>query len=344
MSTTPELELQAVRKDFSTSRGFLTRRSPPVRAVDGVDLTIASGTTLGLVGESGCGKSTLGRLVVRLQRPTEGSVRFEGRDLNQTSGDEWKSLRPRIQMVFQDTQSSLDPRFTVERAVSEPLRINRLVEGMELYARVAELLQHVGLATQHLQRYPHELSGGQRQRVVIARALATRPDLIVLDEPTSALDVSVQAQILNLLKDLQEEFSLTYLFISHNLSVVRAMSDDVAVMYLGQVVERAPASEIFRNPLHPYTRLLFAAMPRPDPELRRPRTRLQGDVPRADAPPTGCRFHPRCPRAEARCSRDAPLLEPRGESPEHRVACYFAAEFIGMPLVAAVAPQSREAT
>jgi oligopeptide/dipeptide ABC transporter ATP-binding protein len=326
-----ELELREVRHLFPAAGGLLGRgRGDPVRAVDGVSLAISAGTTLGLVGESGCGKSTLGRLVVRLLHPTEGEIRYGTVDFAAASRRELARVRPEIQIVFQDTQTSLDPRMTVESIVAEPVRLNRLARGGAVYARAAELLEHVGLGIELLQRYPHELSGGQRQRVVIARALATNPRLVVLDEPTSALDVSVQAQILNLLRDLQSELGLTYLFISHNLSVVRAMSDEVAVMYLGEIVERGPAEAVFEHALHPYTRLLFASMPRLDPLNRRPRYHLQGDVPRADAPPPGCRFHPRCPRAEGVCSVEHPELRLLG--PDHAAACHFAEEFIGKPL------------
>jgi len=325
-----QLATVELRKYFSTRRALLGSAPAPVRAVDGVDIAIRRGTTLGLVGESGCGKSTLGRLVVRLLEPTAGAIRFEGHDINRIKRAEWRRLRPLIQMVFQDTQSSLDPRMTVEAAIAEPIRVNGLARGEAVYERVARLLEQVGLSISHLQRYPHELSGGQRQRVVIARALATEPELIVLDEPTSALDVSVQAQTLNLLKDIQDELGLTYLFISHNLSVIRAMSDEVAVMYLGEVVERAPAASLFRNPLHPYTRLLLLAMPQLDPLGRRPRTPIKGDVPRPDAPPSGCRFHPRCPRAEDVCQQSPPHLRELEEG--HIVACNFAEEYRGAPL------------
>lgn len=326
----PELELRDLRRYFSSSRGLLGRFQPPIRAVDGVSLDLAPGTTLGLVGESGCGKSTLGRLAVRLIEPSSGAVLVSGAEIGLLPKRSWRLLRPRVQMVFQDTQASLDPRLTVEAIVAEPLRINGVVPRAEVYERVVALAEQVGLTGPHLQRYPHELSGGQRQRVVIARALATEPRLLVLDEPTSALDVSVQAQILNLLKDLQDRFSLSYLFISHNLSVVRAMSDEVAVMYLGEIVERGPADAIFENPAHPYTRLLFGSMPRPDPAHPRQRLRLEGDVPRADAPPCGCRFHPRCFRAEALCSQESPALVERQTG--HPAACHFAHEFVNQPL------------
>ena len=327
----------ALRKYFTPRTGVLGGSGPPVRAVDGVDIAIRRGTTLGLVGESGCGKSTLGRLVVRLLEPDEGEIRFGGRNINDLKRSEWRPLRPLIQMVFQDTQSSLDPRMTIETTLSEPIRVNRLGRGQAVYERVAQLVSQVGLSPVHLQRYPHELSGGQRQRVVIARALATQPEVIVLDEPTSALDVSVQAQILNLLKDIQDELGLTYLFISHNLSVVRAMSDEVAVMYLGEVVERAPAGALFTNPLHPYTRLLLSA--NLDPFERRPRTPIEGDVPRPDGPPDGCRFHPRCPRAEGRCSTEVPPL--RSVAPEHIAACHFAEEYLGVLLGEHPVPANR---
>jgi oligopeptide/dipeptide ABC transporter ATP-binding protein len=324
------LKMQNLRMLFPIRGGLFGSTVGHTHAVDGVDLEIQEGKTLGLVGESGSGKSTLGRINVRLLRQTGGKVFYEELDLDRVRGDEWRKLRPKIQMVFQDTQASLDPRMTVKQTVAEPIRLNRLARGDELFERVAELIRRVGLAVDHLYRYPHELSGGQRQRVVIARALATDPRLIVLDEPTSALDVSVQAQILNLLRELQKERSLTYLFISHDLSVVRFMSDEVAVMYVGRIVEKASSVEIFHNPLHPYTRALFAAVPVPDPAFKGPSIILGGDIPSADHPPSGCRFHPRCPRSEKKCHSESPELLEQGL--EHLAACHFADEFKGIPV------------
>jgi oligopeptide/dipeptide ABC transporter ATP-binding protein len=332
VSAEPTLRTHGVGKDFPIRSGVLTSRvTGRVRAVDDVSLEIATGTTLGLVGESGCGKSTLGRLIVRLLDVTAGEVVYDGRTLSRVGRSELRSLRPQVQMVFQDTQSSLDPRLTVESAVGEPLRLSGRLRGVALYRAVAELVERVGLDRHHLQSRPHELSGGQRQRVVIARALATNPKLVVLDEPTSALDVSVQAQILNLLKDLQDDLGLTYLFISHNLTVVRGMSDTVAVMYLGRVVESGPAEELFARPLHPYTRMLLSSVPRPDPRVRRQRLDETGELPRPDDPPSGCPFHPRCPRAESVCEIDRPELVER--APDHRAACHFAEEFLHQPFV-----------
>ncbi|MCZ7663748.1 MAG: ABC transporter ATP-binding protein [Thermoleophilia bacterium] len=328
--TKPLLTMRHVRELFPISGGFFGRTVGYTRAVDGVDATIGKGQTLGLVGESGCGKSTLGRIAVKLLDPTEGFVMFEDIDLSKAEGASWKELRPQMQMVFQDTQSSLDPRMTVESTVAEPLQLVGMKRGSELYETVASLTLRVGLNLDHLNRYPHELSGGERQRVVIARALATNPRFVVLDEPTASLDVSVQAHILNLLKDLQRAFSLTYLFISHDLSVVRFMSDDVGVMYLGKIVEIARTEPIYATPLHPYTRALLAAIPIPDPTLRKQRLVLGGDVPSADSPPPGCRFHPRCPWAAAICSEEEPKL--RGIITEHRAACHFAEQFKDQPV------------
>jgi oligopeptide/dipeptide ABC transporter ATP-binding protein len=325
-----ELIADGVRQRFPIRGGFLGRIVGHVHAIDRADVAVPRGRTLGLVGESGCGKTTLGRIMVRLLEPTEGTVAFRGTAFGDLDKQAWRALRPKVQMVFQDTQSSLDPRMTVEDLVGEPIRANGRLGGPERRARVAELLDRCGLGVEHLQRYPHELSGGQRQRVVIARALATDPEVVVLDEPTSALDVSVQAQILNLLKDLQDDLGLTYVFISHDLGVVRAMSDEVAVMYLGEIVEHGPAAEVFARPVHPYTQLLLRSMPRPDPRRRRARrTDAAGSIPHADAPPDGCRFHPRCPHAQEAC-RAAPS-PPLHVVAGHDVACLRAQELLDHP-------------
>jgi oligopeptide/dipeptide ABC transporter ATP-binding protein len=294
-----------------------------VRAVDDVSFTIRRGETFGLVGESGCGKSTTGRSILRLIEPTSGEVRFDGQDLLLLSSEKLRRLRREMQIIFQDPYSSLNPRMKVGRIIEEPLVIHRVGDRGKRRDRVAELLRLVGLEPEHATRYPHEFSGGQRQRIGIARALALDPRLIVCDEPVSALDVSVQAQVVNLLQDLQEQLGLTYLFISHGLSVVEHISTRVGIMYLGKLVEVASSEEIFHNPLHPYTRALLSAIPIPDPELRHKRLPLKGDIPTAIDPPSGCRFRTRCPIAESRCAESEPQLAE--VSPNHFVSCMVVA-------------------
>jgi oligopeptide transport system ATP-binding protein len=326
--TSPEddsviVEVRHLKKYFPMLSGIIAQRTVGwVKAVDDVSFVIHRGETLGLVGESGCGKTTVGRCILQLERPTEGEILYEGQEMTRMNDAELRRLRPRVQIVFQDPYSSLNPRMTIGQIISEPIRVHRLSQNSaDCRDRVDELLTVVGLNPLMATRYPHQLSGGQRQRVGIARALALEPKFIVCDEPISALDVSIQAQIINLLEELQERFGLTYLFIAHDLSVVRHISDRITVMYLGKVVEIAERQELYENPLHPYTRALLSAVPIPDPviELKRERIVLGGEVSSAASPPSGCVFHPRCPIAVEACTQEVPEL--REIRPAHWVAC-----------------------
>jgi peptide/nickel transport system ATP-binding protein len=320
--TAPLVDVAGLETHFPIRRGLLRRQVGAVRAVDGVSFTIAKGRTLGLVGESGCGKTTVGRSVLRLVEPTAGTVRFAGVDVRATHGAALRALRRRMQIVFQDPYGSLNPRMTVRSILEEGLVLHRLGTGGERLERMTRALERTGLARAALDRYPHEFSGGQRQRIAIARALVLEPEFLVLDEPISALDVSIQAQVVNLLVDLREQLGLTYLFISHDLSIVEYVSDDVAVMYLGRIVEQAPAERLCRQPLHPYTHALFSAVPAVEAARRRRRIVLPGDVPSPARPPAGCRFHPRCPLAESAClTIDPPATEVDGQV----VHCHVAA-------------------
>jgi oligopeptide/dipeptide ABC transporter ATP-binding protein len=325
---TPLVRLTGVKKYFPITRGIIfQRRIGNVHAVDGVDLEIYPGETVGLVGETGCGKSTLARVIMRLYDATDGEIRFDGQDITRVKGRELRELRRDMQMIFQDPFASLNPRRTVGSIISEPFRLHGTVPKGKIKDEVQQLMELVGLNPEHYNRYPHEFSGGQRQRIGVARSLALRPRLIVCDEPVSALDVSIQAQILNLLEDLQEEFNLTYLFIAHDLSVVKHVSDRVAVMYLGKVAEMASGPTLYKNPKHPYTGALLSAVPVPDPELAAHKKRiiLEGDVPSPIDPPSGCRFHPRCPNAQfPKCREEEPELEPA--HPDQVVACHFPLE------------------
>jgi peptide/nickel transport system ATP-binding protein len=325
---TPLIKLVDVKKHFPISRGIVFKKTiGRVHAVDGVNLEVYPGQTLGLVGETGCGKSTLARVIMRIFDPTDGQLFFDGQDVTNLHGRELRDLRRNMQMIFQDPYASLNPRHTIANIIGEPMRNFRSVPKNKIKAEVQQLMELVGLNPEHYNRYPHAFSGGQRQRVGVARALALRPRLVVLDEPVSALDVSIQAQIINLLEDLQDEFHLTYVFIAHDLSVVKHVSDRVAVMYLGKIVEIAPGDLLYATPKHPYTGALLSAVPVPDPHLAATKRRiiLQGDVPSPIDPPSGCNFHPRCPKAQfPRCREEEPEL--RELQPEQQAACHFPLE------------------
>jgi oligopeptide/dipeptide ABC transporter ATP-binding protein len=322
MSVAPLLAINDLQMHFPVREGILLRAKRSCRAVDGVNLTIAHGETLGLVGESGCGKSTLGKCIARLYQPTGGSIVFQGDDLAHEKGAALKAHRRNLQMIFQDPVESLNSRHTVGDIIAEPFMIHKMGDDAWRRQRVQELLAKVGLPANAADRFPFEFSGGQRQRIGIARAIALKPKLIVCDEPVSALDVSIQSQVLNLLLDLQREMKLSYLFIAHNLAVVKHVSDRIAIMYLGRIVELADADTIYRAPRHPYTRALISAIPEPDPTRNKQRIVLQGDVPSPINPPSGCPFHPRCPHATDRCKVEVPQLRAAGE-PGQQVSCHY---------------------
>jgi oligopeptide transport system ATP-binding protein len=321
MAETPLLEVKHLKKYFPIKGGVFSKTIGHVYAVDDINFTIAKGETLGLVGESGCGKSTTGRTVLRLIEPTTGEICFEGQDITQLEKGSMRALRREMQIIFQDPYASLNPRMTIGSIIGEPLEIHKIAKGAEKEDRVASLLQKVGLRAEDMRKYPHEFSGGQRQRIGIARALALNPKLIVCDEPVSALDVSIQAQVINLLEDLQAEFGLSYLFIAHNLNVVEHISDRVAVMYLGKIVELASDTDLYKNPQHPYTEALLSAVPIPDPTVKKKRIILEGDVPSPINPPKGCHFHTRCLYKDKICEEVEPEFKDIGGG--HWVACHF---------------------
>lgn len=315
------LEVKDLKKYFPVKKGFLRRQTEAVKAVDGVSFNLKKGETLGLVGESGCGKSTLGRTLIRLYEPTAGRIFFKGQDFCKVNGSELRRLRRNIQMIFQDPYSSLDPRMTIGEILTQPMKIHNLHTSAKRLEKAKELLELVGLRASHINRYPHEFSGGQRQRISIARAISLEPELIIADEPVSALDVSIQAQILNLLKDLQDQFKLTFIFISHDLKVIEHFCDRVSVMYLGRIVETTHRDRIYEKPLHPYTQALFSSIPQVGSGKKKMQKSLAGEVPSPLTPPQGCHFHPRCPQAMSQCSVDSPLLIET--HPDHKVSCWL---------------------